>query len=230
MVRSRFPSALAAAARMGRLLAGLALCAIALWLTVRVDLGLSPWDVLHSGIAARTGMPFGTVLIVVGGIVLVVAALLGERPGIGTPINIVLVGLTINQLIETPWLTGLTSAATLPRMLVLVGAVALLGLGGAIYLSARLGAGPRDSLMVACCARGLPVTLARTGIELSVLAGGWLLGGRVGIGTVVLALGSGPAVALGFRLIGSSPVDNATPVDDEHADEDSASCGPALAA
>lgn len=201
-LRSRGP---AAAGRLARFFGGLALCALAVWLSVRVGLGLSPWDVLHSGLAARLGMPIGVVLIGVGLLVLAGGTLLGVRPGLGTVLNILLVGTGLDALIGSSWLTGLATAPFPVRVAVLVLATALLGLGGAMYISARFGAGPRDSLMVAFAQRGIPVGVARCGIELTVLAAGWALGGRVGVGTLILALGSGPAVAGSFRLLRRRP-------------------------
>jgi uncharacterized membrane protein YczE len=187
--------------RLPRFVAGLALCAVAVWLTVRVDLGLSPWDVLHSGLARELGVSFGAVLVGVGVLVLAGSALLGVRPGVGTLVNIVLMGIALDRLLATSWLDTLPAAPIAVRLLVLVGAVALLGVGAALYIGAGLGAGPRDSLMVALARRGLPIGWSRCAIELSVLAGGWLLHGPVGIGTAVMALTSGPAVQVAFRLL-----------------------------
>ncbi len=184
---------------------GVAFCAVAVWLTLQVALGLSPWDVLHAGLADATGMSFGTALILVGLAVLGVSAALGVRPGIGTLVNQVVVGITLDRLLATRWLDALPHAPVPARLAVLVGAVALLGLGCAMYIGSGFGAGPRDSLMLACYQRGVPIGPARCVIELSVLVVGWLLAGPVGVGTVVIALGLGPAVSAGFRLIGQEP-------------------------
>jgi uncharacterized protein len=189
------------ARRLPRFVAGLALCAVAVWLTVQVNLGLSPWDVLHSGLAHLLGVSFGAVLVGVGLLVLVGSALLGVRPGVGTFVNVVLMGIALDRLLATSWLDTLAVAPLAVRLPVLVGAVALLGVGAALYIGAGLGAGPRDSLMVALAGRGLPIGWSRCAIELSVLAGGWLLHGPVGIGTAVIALTSGPAVQVAFRLL-----------------------------
>jgi uncharacterized membrane protein YczE len=188
--------------RLPRFVAGLALCAAGVWLTVQVDLGLAPWDVLHSGLSQIFGLSFGAVLAAVGLLVLGLSALLGVRPGWGTLVNIVLMGFAIDALLATSWLDGLSAAPLAVRIPVLVGAVGLLGAGAALYIGAGLGAGPRDSLMVALAGRGLPIGWARCAIELAVLGGGWLLHGPVGIGTAVVAVTSGPAVQVGFRLFG----------------------------
>ncbi len=184
---------------------GLSLCAVAVWLTLQVGLGLSPWDVLHAGLVTGTGASFGTVVVAVGVAVLGVSALLGVRPGIGTLVNLVVVGLGLDWLLATSWLDTLPQAPLAVRLLVLVGAVAVLGIGGALYIGSGFGAGPRDSLMVACHRKSVPLGPARCLIELSVLFAGWLLGGPVGIGTVVVALGLGPAVSASFRLLGQDP-------------------------
>ncbi len=184
---------------------GVAFCAIGVWLTLQAALGVSPWDVLHAGIAQATGLSFGTALILVGLAVLGVSASLGVRPGIGTLGNQVVVGLTLDRLLAAPWLDGLADAHVGVRAAVLLAGVALLGLGCAMYIGSGFGAGPRDSLMVACYQRGLRIGPARAAIEIAVLVVGWLLSGPVGIGTVVIALGLGPAVSAGFRLIRQEP-------------------------
>jgi uncharacterized membrane protein YczE len=191
--------------RLLQFVVGLALCALAVWSSVTVQLGLAPWDTLHAGLSQRLGLSFGTVLILVGVAVQALAWALGQRPGIGTLVNIVGIGWAVDQLLATSWLDGLPEAPMAVRVLVLVGAVAMLGLGGALYIAAGFGAGPRDSLMVACYHHGLPIGPARCGIECAVLLMGWLLGGPLGLGTVVLALGTGPAVQLAFRLIRQRP-------------------------
>jgi uncharacterized membrane protein YczE len=184
-----------------RFVAGLGICAVAVWLTVQVNLGLSPWDVLHSGLSHAFGLSFGAVIVAVGILVLAASGLLGVRPGVGTLVNVLFMGFAIDGLLATPWLDGLATAPTAVRVLVLLAAVALLGFGAAVYIGAGLGAGPRDSLMVAFAGRGFPIGWARCAIELSVLAVGWLMHGPVGIGTAVIAVASGPAVQVSFRLL-----------------------------
>jgi uncharacterized membrane protein YczE len=184
---------------------GLALVAAGVWLSLQAGLGLASWDVLHAGLAGRTGLSFGTVVMLVGVLVLAASWLMGVRPGIGTLVNVVAVGLALDRLVATPWLDGLPDAAVAVRVLVLLAAVVLLGLGAALYIGAGFGAGPRDSLMVACHDRGMSIGAARCLIELSVVAVGWLLGGPVGLGTLVVAFTSGPAVQLSFRLLRQQP-------------------------
>lgn len=191
--------------RVLRFLGGLALCALAVWLSVQVELGLSPWDVLHSGLSERLGLSFGLVVILVGLAVLGLSRVLGVRPGIGTLVNIVSVGWVLDRLLATSWLDGLPDAAMWVRVLALVAAVLILGFGAALYIGAGFGAGPRDSLMVACSHHGWPIGPSRVVIEVTVLLVGWLLGGTLGLGTVLLALGTGPVVQLSFRLLRQQP-------------------------
>jgi uncharacterized protein len=191
--------------RLLQFVAGLALCAVAVWSSVTVQLGLAPWDTLHSGLSERLGWSFGAVLMGVGVLVQLLAWTLGQRPGPGTVVNVFAVGWTVDRLLATSWLDGLPDAPLAVRSLALVGSVATLGLVGAMYIGAGFGAGPRDSLMVACHHHGLPLGPSRCAIECTVLLGGWLLGGPVGVGTVVLALGSGPATQLAFRLLRQEP-------------------------
>ncbi|GAB3365567.1 membrane protein [Modestobacter lapidis] len=174
-------------------------------MSVQVELGLSPWDMLHSGLSQSLGLSFGVVVMVVGLIVLGLSWVLGQRPGLGTLFNVVAVGWVLDRLLETSWLDDLPAADTWVRVLVLVAAVVLLGFGSALYIGARFGAGPRDSLMVACHHHGLSIGTARVAIEVTVLVAGWLLGGALGLGTVLLALATGPAVQLSFRLLGQDP-------------------------
>jgi uncharacterized membrane protein YczE len=163
-------------------------------LTVRADLGLGPWDVLHQGIAGLTGLGIGVANILVGCAVLALSIPLGSRVGVATLVNVVLVGLVVDGTLAL-----LPDVSWMPlRVAMLLAGVACGGLGTALYLVPRLGAGPRDGLMTALAARGPSIRLVRTGIELTALALGILLGGRVGAGTVVWALAVGPVVQQGL--------------------------------
>ncbi len=188
--------------RWARLLAGLALFGIGIALMVRSRLGLSPWEVLHQGISLHTGLPIGTVSIAMGLPLMLLWLPLGQRPGWGTLLNIVLIGaITDLSLLVLPTADSLAARAAL----VTVG-ILLIGLGSGLYLGADMGAGPRDGLMIGLARRtGLSVRLIRTAIEISVLAAGWLMGGTVGIGTIAFALGIGPAVQQAMRVLGLPP-------------------------
>ncbi|HVE64792.1 MAG TPA: hypothetical protein VNB94_13455, partial [Mycobacteriales bacterium] len=143
----------------------------------------------------------------VGLVVLLIGVVLGGvRPGIGTFANIALIGVVANLLLDAGWLAGVDSRSFLLRAGVLVTGVVVIGFGGALYIGAHLGAGPRDSLMVALHLRtGWSVGLARTAVEAVALAVGLALGGPFGVGTVVYAVGIGAAVQTWFRLLGLTP-------------------------
>ena len=176
--------------RLPRLFAGLVICGVGIALMVRAGLGLAPWDVLHQGISNHTGIPIGTVGILVGLVVLIAWLPLRERYGLGTLINVVLIGSTIDVVL--PRLPAHPGAPEQWAFL-LVGAF-LLGPGGGLYIGVGLGAGPRDGIMTSLAAKGHTLWKVRAVMELSALAAGWLLGGRVGIGTIVFALSIGPNV------------------------------------
>lgn len=191
--------------RLLRFVVGLALCAAGVWLSVEAGLGLSPWDVLHAGLSHQLGLSFGTVVVALGLALLAVAGALGVRPGVGTVFNVVAVGVTIDHLLSTRWLDNLAATSDPTRLLVLLVAVTLLGFGAALYIGAGFGSGPRDSLMIACHRRGLPIGPSRFAIEVVALLVGWSLGGAVGLGTFVIALGTGPAIQTSFRLLRQEP-------------------------
>ena len=182
-----------------RLLVGLACFGMGIGFMKQADLGLGPWDVLSDGLAKMTGWQMGTFQIVIGAIVLTLWIPLREKPGIGTILNILLIGIVTNitlTLLPMPTWLVLQSAWLVIGLLVI-------GLGSALYLSSRLGAGPRDGLMMGINRRtGLSIRLTRTLLEVTVLVAGWLLGGTIGIGTVAFAFGIGPIIQWMFRLIG----------------------------
>ena len=151
-------------------------------------LGVDPWDVFHQGLSRRTGIAVGTWTIVVGAVVLLLWIPLRQRPGLGTVANVVVIGVVINVVLAT-----VPAPHGVPLQLVaMLGGVGLNGVATGAYIGAGLGPGPRDGLMTGLAARGHSLRLVRTAIELCVLAGGWLLGGTVGLGTVVYALTIGP--------------------------------------
>ncbi len=187
------------ALRWLRLFGGLWLFGTGIALMVNARLGLGPWDVLSQGIAMRTGLRIGTVTMLVGAVVLLLWVFIRERPGIGTIANILLIGQAINLTLPL-----LPEFELVPiRFLELLLGMLVLGLGSAFYLGARLGAGPRDGLMLGLHRRtGWSIRVTRTIIEVGALSVGWLLGGTVGAGTIVLALGIGPVVQFMIRLVG----------------------------
>ena len=203
------------------LLAGLLLYGASDGLMVVAALGLAPWDVLHQGLARTVGGEVGTWSIVVGALVLLFWIPLRQRPGIGTLLNVVLVGLGINAVV---WLVP-TPGALWERIALFAVGLALNGLATGIYVGAGMGPGPRDGLMTGLAARGYSVRVARTGIEVTVLAVGWLLGGNVGWGTLAYAVAIGPLAhvflplfRLRDRRLGSVLVQDAV-VDEQGGDQ-----------
>ncbi|VXC21103.1 conserved membrane hypothetical protein [Arthrobacter sp. 9V] len=177
--------------RISQLLIGLAMYGISLAMFIRAGLGLDPWDVFHQGVSQKTGFSIGVVVIAVSFLVLLLWIPLRQMPGIGTIANAVLVGLFADLGL---WLIPEFSHLG-GQIAMLAGAVILNGIASACYIGARLGPGARDGLMTGLVRRtGWSVRLVRTGIEVVVLAVGFLLGGSVGVGTVVYALAIGPIV------------------------------------
>lgn len=184
----------APARRAVQLLVGLVLYAASIALVVRAGLGAMPWDVLTQGVVRQSGWSFGAVTVATSVVVIACWVPLRQRPGVGTLANIAVIGVLVD-----PFLTLVDQLPeTLPvvaRAALLVAGVAGNGLATALYVGARLGPGPRDGLMTGLVARtGWPVRLVRGGIEVAVVAVGWLLGGTVGVGTLVYALAIGPLV------------------------------------
>jgi uncharacterized membrane protein YczE len=174
--------------RLVQLYLGLILYGISSSLLVLATLGLDPWDVFHQGLSRTFGLAIGTWAIIVGAVVLLLWIPLRQLPGIGTLSNVVLVGLTMNAVL------GHVGAphALAARIACLVCGVFLNGVATGAYIGAGLGPGPRDGLMTGLAARGHSIRVVRTGLEVTVLVTGWLLGGTVGVGTVVYALSIGP--------------------------------------
>src|ERR1700755_1365030 len=175
--------------RLLQLYAGLTLYGVSMALQIRAGLGLDPWDVFHQGVADHTGLSFGTVTMITGATVLLAWIPLRQWPGVGTVSNVVVIGLSVDAALSL-----LPAAGPLPVQLVMLGSgVFLNGVAGAAYIGPGLGPGPRDGLMTGLVRRtGGSVRVIRTSIEVTVLVTGWLLGGTVGIGTVVYAVSIGP--------------------------------------
>lgn len=190
--------------RLTQLYVGLAGYGVSMALMVSAKLGNQPWDVFHQGLGGRIGLSFGTVSVLVGAVVLVLWIPLRQRPGLGTISNVFVVGLTANATMSV--LPGPTALAA--RIAYLSGGILLCAAASALYIGARLGPGPRDGLMTGLAARGVSIRLARTGVEVTVVAIGWLLGGTLGLGTIAYALAIGPLVQLFLpRLTVAAPSD-----------------------
>ncbi|MFE2874482.1 YitT family protein [Streptomyces roseus] len=195
--------------RLLQLYVGLALYGASSAFLVRAGLGLDPWDVFHQGLAERTGWSIGTVSVAVGALVLLLWVPLRQRPGLGTVSNVFAVGLTMDATLAVlPDVHG-----TLAQAALLTAGIVLNGVATGLYIAARFGPGPRDGLMTGLHRRtGRSLRLVRTGIELTVLAAGVLLGGTAGVGTVAYALAIGPLSQLFLRVFALPPQTAPSPV------------------
>jgi uncharacterized membrane protein YczE len=177
--------------RLLQLYAGLVLYGASMALQIRAGLGLDPWDVFHQGVANRTGLSFGTIVVLTGAVVLLAWVPLRQRPGFGTVSNVFVIGIAVDATLAV-----LPHAGSAPvGVAMLLAGVGLNGLAGGAYIGAGLGPGPRDGLMTGLVRRtGGSIRVVRTSIEVTVLVAGAALGGTVGIGTVVYAVSIGPLV------------------------------------
>lgn len=178
------PAAMMMPRRLFQLFWGLNLYGFAMAVMLRANLGLDPWDVLHQGLASRLSLSFGMTVNLVGAAVLLLWWPLRQRPGLGTLCNIAVIGTAVDlSLMILPTPDGYAM-----RCIWLASGIVLNGIAGGAYIGAGLGPGPRDGLMTGFCRRtGWPVKWVRTSIEIGVLAIGWLMGGTVGLGTLLYA-------------------------------------------
>ena len=184
--------------RVVQLLVGLWLYGTAMAMFIRSGLGLDPWDVFHYGVRTHWGVSFGTVVIAVGFVVLLLWIPLRQWPGLGTIANVVVIGVATDVMLGV---LGDADQVVL-RWVLLLGGIALNGLAGALYIGSQLGPGPRDGLMTGLARRtGLSIRLVRTALEITVLTVGWLLGGVVGVGTVLYAFLIGPATQFFLPMV-----------------------------
>jgi uncharacterized membrane protein YczE len=195
------------ARRFTQLLVGLFLYGIAIATMMQATIGIEPWDVLAQGITLRTGIPFGLVTNLVGAVVLLFWIPLRQRPGIGTVLNVLLIGPAAQfGLWAIPQPDALWA-----RILLFAGGLLLIAVASGLYIGAQYGPGPRDGLMTGLNARtGRPIWMVRSGIEAVVLLVGWLLGGNVGWGTLAYALCIGPLVHLAIPLFALRVPDRAS--------------------
>jgi uncharacterized membrane protein YczE len=189
-------------ARFVQLQVGLFLYGVSAAFLVRARLGLDPWDVFHQGLARQTGLSIGTWVILVGFAVLLLWIPLRQRPGIGTLSNVILIGVWLDVTLRLMPLVHPIAA----RWGLMVGGILLCGVATGLYIGAAMGPGPRDGLMVGIANRGHSVRVVRTAIELTVLAVGWLLGGTVGVGTVLYAVTIGPIAHVTIPAFSRGPV------------------------
>lgn len=184
--------------RVAQLLIGLAFYGFACAMMVTASLGVDPWTVFAQGLANVTGLSLGLLTILIGAAVLLLWIPLKQRPGIGTLLNIVVIGVVLDL--------GLMVLSAPPqlwqRILLFAGGLVLLAVASGLYIGSHFGAGPRDGLMTGLHSRfGVPIWIARTSVEVSVLVTGWLLGGDVGLGTLAFALLIGPLCGVALPLL-----------------------------
>lgn len=183
--------------RLPGLLAGLVTFGIGIACMARSGLGLGPWEAFHQGVGNHLGVPLGTISIALGIPILVLWLPLGERPGIGTLLNVLLIGSSTNV-----GLGVLPAPLEVPLQLIeLLAGIVIIAIGSGLYLAADLGPGPRDGLMTGLHHRfGWSIRRARTSVELTVLVGGYVLGGTIGLGTILFAFGIGPLVQVSLGV------------------------------
>ena len=187
-------------ARLLWLVAGVAVSALGITTMLRANVGLEPWSVLQQGLAQTAGITYGTASMIVGAAAIGTAMLCGESFGIGTVVDIVLCAVCIDGLLWLDWIPQMHSLSSgIPMLLA---GMELLAIGTWMYMKSALGAGPRDALMVALARKtGRSVGLCRASVEIVVIIAGFLLGGQVGIGTVIAAFGLGSLFNLNFHLL-----------------------------
>jgi uncharacterized protein len=186
---------------------GLFVFAVGIVCLYEANLGLSSWDVLNQGISKHTPLSFGEANIVVGVTVLLIAAVMGARIGFGTVANAILVGAFVDQLLRLSVVTDRANDPLAARVALLLAGIGLMGIATALYVGARFGAGPRDSLMLVISLRShVRIRIVRFFLEAVPLVLGFALGGKVGIGTFVYLVAIGPVVEGSFALVEHTPL------------------------
>lgn len=188
------------AKRIGILLGGLCVSAVGITMMLQANVGLEPWSVLQNGMSIFFGMTYGTAAMIVGAVVIAVAIICGESFGLGTLANIFFCPLVIDLLLWLGWIPQMTSLAG--GLIMLFAGMELLAIGTWMYMLSSLGTGPRDALMVVLARKTKrSVGLCRATVEIIAIIAGWLMGGQVGIGTVITGIGVGTLFNLNFALL-----------------------------
>jgi uncharacterized membrane protein YczE len=207
--------------RLAQLYVGLALYGLGVAFQVTSRLGNDPWNVFHQGLARQTGLSIGTWIIIAGLAVMALWIPLRQRPGIGTISNVILIGVFADLFLKVLPRAGTPAV----QCVYLAAAIVVGGFATGCYIGAGLGAGPRDGLTTGLAARGHSIRVVRTGIELTVLVAGWLLGGTVGIGTLLYAVVIGPLAHVFIPMLTIKR--DRRPDGEEAAPVPAAACGPA---
>lgn len=186
--------------RLIRMSAGFFVFALGIVMTINANIGLAPWDVFHQGLSKVMGITFGQAGILVGAVIVVIDYAAGERIGWGTLGNMLMIGLFIDLIMLNGWVPE--QQVFMWGIFQMMAGIFIIGIGSYLYISVGLGCGPRDGLMVALLKKtGRSVRLVRGIIESGALLCGWLLGGTVGLGTVIMALVAGPVIQWSFALL-----------------------------
>jgi len=179
------------------MITGLLAFSLGIVLTLKANIGYAPWDVFHAGFANKTGLSFGIAAIIIGLVILIIVTLLGEKLGLGTILNTVLIGLIVDFIF--PYIPEMDNLAA--GIIMLVAGHFTVSIGTYFYIKSAFGVGPRDNLMVVLTRKTkLPVGLCRFIIELLTTGFGWVLGGPVGIGTVISVFAIGFWIQIVFKL------------------------------
>ena len=192
--------------RTGKLILGLFLYAFGIVLTVKANIGYGPWEAFHVGLGKTIGMTMGNVSIIVGVVIVAITLLMGEKIGIGTILNMFLIGIFLDLLLRIDLIPIVRNSYLAVAVLIL--GLYLISIGSYFYIGSGFGAGPRDGLMVALTRKTkLPIGLVRGTIELSVTIVGWLLGGMVGVGTVIAGFAIGFCIQSTFKVLKFKPTE-----------------------
>jgi len=179
---------------------GLYFYALGIVVTIKANIGFAPWDVLHIGISNTIGISIGTVSILVGLILVVIVKLLGEKLGFGTLCNMLLIGIFMDFILKIDIIPKIENIIL--GILIMIIGLFIISLGSFFYIKSAFGAGPRDSLMVVLARKTkIPVGICRSTVELLATLGGWLLGGKVWVGTVISMIGIGFCIQITFKVL-----------------------------
>ena len=186
--------------RVARLIAGLFLYSLGIVFTIQANIGYAPWDVFHAGLVKTIGVTMGMASIFVGFAIVIIVVLLGEKIGLGTVLNMLLIGAFLDMILM-PSIIPLAAGFVSGVFMLAVG-LFIIAFASYLYISSGFGAGPRDSLMVAITRKTkLPVGVCRAVIETAAVVIGWFLGGMAGVGTIISAFGIGFCIQIVFRLL-----------------------------
>lgn len=201
--------------KVAKLVIGLFVCSIGIVMTINANLGMQPWDVLHQGLSNKLGITIGTATIIVAALTMIADFVFGDNIGWGTVANMVLVGLFMDMIIYSGYIP--TSSSLVSGLTLLIGGLIVLSFGMVLYMDSGLGSGPRDGLMVCLQKKtGKSANVVKVTMDITALAIGILLGGKVGIGTIISAFGLGLAIKVVFKAcrFDGTKVENRYIIDD----------------